>query len=379
MKALVLHAPRALELRELPDPVPGPHDAVVRVRANGLCGTDFHIWSGEANYHLDARGEPVPLARHPQILGHEIAGVVEAVGREVRELRPGARVVLDQGRNCWSRGLTPCEYCASGDSHQCEHYAEHGITGLPGGLADYVVLPAVNAVPIESELPWERAAIAEPLACVLHACDLAECAATRYRLRPAAGQSPVRHVLICGAGPAGLMFVQVLRRLLGFDGGILVSEPDAAKRALAASFGAIAIDPGASDLAATVAEATGGRRVECLIEASGSGPLFRQIPGLLRRQGTLMLYGHGHGGAGLEALNAVQFLEPSIVSPIGASGPLDASGRPTIYRRALRLLEDGTIETAPWLTDRYHGLARAADAFGADHLRPGYMKGVALL
>ena len=80
---------------------------------------------------------------------------------EVRDLKPGDRVVVDQGLNCNSLGReTLCEYCRTGDSHQCEFYAEHGITGLPGGLAEFISVPAVNAIPIRSGLDFTEAAMA---------------------------------------------------------------------------------------------------------------------------------------------------------------------------------------------------------------------------
>src|SRR4029450_11799684 len=110
----------------------------------------------------------------PQILGHEIAGIVEDVGRDVSDLRPGDRVIVDQGRNCVSeRRSPPCEYCATGDSHQCELYREHGITGLPGGFAEYVTIPAVNLVPVASQVDMAEAALSEPPGWVGHSTDRA--------------------------------------------------------------------------------------------------------------------------------------------------------------------------------------------------------------
>ena len=81
MKAAVLVDVGRIELRDVPCEDPGPRDVLVRVTAVGLCGTDFHIFAGHANYNRDERGRPIPLAREPQILGHEVAGVVEAAGR----------------------------------------------------------------------------------------------------------------------------------------------------------------------------------------------------------------------------------------------------------------------------------------------------------
>src|SRR5205807_10223368 len=106
---------------------------------------------------------------------------------------------------------TLCDYCRTGDSHQCEFYAEHGITGLPGGLAEFISMPAVNAVPIRSELDMAEAALAEPLGCIIHSADAVARAQTRYHLNGASSGSLVRSVLICGEGTVVLMFVKYWR------------------------------------------------------------------------------------------------------------------------------------------------------------------------
>jgi L-iditol 2-dehydrogenase len=378
MRAAALVAPRRIELIELPAPALGAHDVRVAPAAVGVCGTDLHIWSGESNFNLDARGAPIPLERAPQVLGHEIAGTVLEVGAAVRDLRPGARVVVDQGRNCRSERREPaCEYCASGHSHQCEFYAEHGITGLPGGFAEELVVPAVNAVRIESELAFASAALTEPLACVLHAADFARRAHARYAIAAADPARRVRTAVILGGGPAGLLFVQVLRQVLRFDGPLLLADPSAPKRALAQAFGAEACTPEAL-LDATLARSD-GRRAELLIEASGAGAAFAAIAPLIRKQATVIVYGIGHGGASLELLNPVQWREAVLVTSVGASGGFDADGRPSVYREALALLEARTLAVEALVTHTYRRLAEVARAFGAEPARPEYVKGVALL
>src|ERR671931_591591 len=221
MQAVALLGVGRFELRAVPCAEPRADEVRVRVEAVGLCGTDLHIAAGHANYNRDARGRAIPLADEPQILGHEIAGVVEAVGSAVRDLESGDRVVLDQGRNCVSEARAPhCEYCASGDSHQCEFYREHGITGLPGGLAEYIVVPAVNAVRIEGDIGFAAAALTEPLACIVHSAHVLTRTAARYAMKNGSGE-PVRCVVLCGAGPAGLLWLHYLRKVLGFMGPIL--------------------------------------------------------------------------------------------------------------------------------------------------------------
>lgn len=375
MRAAVLVDVGRIEVRDIPVVAPGPHDVRVRVAAVGLCGTDFHIFGGHANYHIDHRGRPIPLSQHPQVLGHEIAGVVEECGAGVSDVHAGDRVVVDQGINCHSVRRPVCEYCASGDSHQCAAYREHGITGLPGGLAEQITVPAVNTIPVTGEAPSAHVVLTEPLGCIVHSCDMVSRAHARYALKHADPDRRVRTVLVSGAGPAGLLFVQYLRRALGWDGPILVSEPNPLKRALAERFGAQPLDPGA-DLVEEVRDRTDGRRVEYLIDASGAGELFRQVPGLLRKQGTVLLYGHGHAGVDLSVMNNVQFLEPTLVSPVGASGGFLEDGRPATYHRALSLIESRCVEVGPIVTHHYTSLDAVPEAFNGAHRAPDYVKGV---
>ena len=380
MKAAVLVDVDRIELRDVPVQPPKPHEVVVRVQAVGLCGTDLHIVAGHANYNTDDHGRVRTLRDHPQILGHEIAGVVEEVGSGVRDVAAGDRVIVDQGRTCVSeRRLVPCEYCRTGDSHQCEHYAEHGITGLPGGFAELVTVPAANTVRITSNVAPDIAALAEPLGCIVHSSEMIARANARYALGRAGERHGVRTILVCGGGPAGLLFVQYLRNVLQFDGTLLVAEPNGRKRALAEKFGAVALDPTAGDLVEMVAERTEGRRAELLVEATGSGRLFATIPALVRKQATVLLYGHGHSGVDLGVLNRLQFLEPTLVAPAGASGGHADDGRPLTYAKALRLIEDGRIDVGALITHRYRSLDAVPAAFAGDHRLPDYVKGVVVL
>lgn len=380
MRAAVLVDVARIEVRDVPIQPPAPHEVLVRVEAVGLCGTDLHIVAGHANYNTDDHGHVLPLSVAPQILGHEIAGVIEDVGSAMGDARVGDRVIVDQGRTCVSeRRATLCEYCRSGDSHQCERYAEHGITGLPGGFAELVTVPATNTVRVTSALAAEHAALAEPLGCIVHSSEMVSRAAARYPLGRRGESHGVRSILVCGGGPAGLLFVQYFRNVLRYDGVLLLSEPNAAKRALAERFGATTIDPSSVDVVEAVAEQTGGRRAELLVEATGSGALFGVMPSLVRKQATILLYGHGHSGVDLGVLNRVQFLEPTFVSPAGASGGHAADGRPLTYASALELVESGAIDVASLITHRYPSLDAVPAAFAGDHRRPDYVKGVVIL
>src|SRR5439155_1038269 len=163
-------------------------------------------------------------------------------------------------------------------------------------------------------------------------------------------------------------------------GVLLVTEPNATKRGLAQGFGAETIEAKTdADVAQVVQERTHGRRAELLIEATGSGPAFAAIPGLIRKQATVLLYGHGHAGVDLSVLNALQFLEPTLLSPVGASGGHEADGRPSTYVRALRLIEQGRVDVAAMITHRYTSLDAVARVFAGEHRAPDYVKGVVTL
>jgi L-iditol 2-dehydrogenase len=378
MKASVLCDVKRLEVRDIPRPVISPYEVLIRVSEVGICGTDAHIFAGRANYNTNEYGQPIPLALQPQILGHEITGVVEEVGANVKDLSVGDRVVVDQGLNCVSRRREIlCEYCQTENSHQCEFYREHGITGLPGGLAEFIAVPGVNAVKVTALLEGSTAALVEPLACIIHSSDTVAKAQTRHTVNAERAERRVRSVLICGAGPAGLLFSQYLRNVLGYEGLLFVSDPNARKRQLAKSLGADeAIDPVDSNLVELVHEHTGGKGVEYLIEASGSGEVFRSMPGLIRKQATVLLYGHGHAGTDLSVLSSILFKEPVLVASAGASGGFESDGRPSVYKRALELIEQKQIEIAPLITHRYTSFEDIDKALSTEIHGEDYVKGI---
>ncbi len=374
MKAAVLEDVAKMVVRDVPEPELPPREVGLRVQAVGVCGTDLHLYRGHGNYNFDAQGRPIPLKVQPQILGHEFSGEVVDVGREVKDLKPGDRVLCDQGRNCHSHGHWPlCPYCASGDSHQCAYYQEHGITGLPGALAEYIAIPAVNCLKVPEAMMAEEAALVEPLGCVLHSSDRAEQACARYTF---AGDERIRNVLICGAGPAGLLFLQYLRNVKQFDGLILVSDVREMNLKLVSHFGGTPINVARQNLVQAVLELTHGEKIHYLIDACGNSIIFEQIPGLIRKQATALLYGHGHQGRDIGLLCNVLFFEPTLVAPIGASGGFDPDGRPTTYRRAMELVSAGKIQVLPYVTHRYGSLDEIRRVFEKDFELPDYIKGV---
>jgi L-iditol 2-dehydrogenase len=198
----------------------------------------------------------------------------------------------------------------------------------------------------------------------------------RYAINATANDRRVRNVLICGAGPAGLLFTQYLRSVAGYDGSLIVADPNDRKRQLAKEFGATETINPLSDLAEGVRELTSGKGVEYLIEASGAGQAVALIHQLITKQATVLLYGHGHAGTDMSALNNLLFKEPKLVASVGASGGFDQDGRPSVYRKALNLIEQKRINAQRLITHKYYSLVDVETALTKDMNADDYVKGV---
>ncbi len=232
-------------------------------------------------------------------------------------------------------------------------------------------MPALNCLKIN--LPPEQAALVEPLGCVLHASDRAERARGRYSFD---GEERIRNVLICGAGPAGLLFLQYLRNVKHFDGLVVLTDLRDKNLELARQMGGTTINVARQDLREAVLELTRGECVHYLIESTGNSVVFEQIPGILRKQGTVLLYGHGHKGRDIGLICLLLYLEPTMVAAIGASGGFETDGRPTTFRRALELVSSGSVQVQPFITHRYAALEEIHRAFEHDFQQVDYIKGV---
>lgn len=199
MIAAMLFGKEDLRLVEVPTPSINENEVLLRVRAAAICGTDVRMFKN---------GFTGVDANHPLTLGHEIAGVIEAVGRNVTAYSPGMRVVVAPNMGC---GI--CSDCVRGNSHMCRDYQALGIN-LQGGFAEYVVIPekavrSGNIVPIESHIGFSEASIIEPLSCVYNGSE-------QCRIGP--GDT----VLIIGAGPIGIMHA-MLAKMSG-AGKVLVND-----------------------------------------------------------------------------------------------------------------------------------------------------------
>jgi threonine 3-dehydrogenase len=209
MRALVkAEAAKGLWLQDVPKPEPGPGDVLIKVHMASICGTDMHIWKWD-----DWAQKTVPV---PLVVGHEYVGVIETVGKDVVEVKPGDRVSGEGHLPCGH-----CRNCLSGRAHICARTKGVGVNH-PGAFADYLVIPEANVRPVPDQIPDEIAAILDPLGNAVHtalAFDLV-------------GED----VLITGAGPIGLMAAAVCRHAGARH--IVVTDLNDERLALAESMGA---------------------------------------------------------------------------------------------------------------------------------------------
>ena len=228
MKALVLRGPYDIAVEERPEPQPGPGEVVVEVIATGICGSDFHGYSGENG------------RRHPgQVMGHETVGRIDELGSGVTDLAPGQLVTINPVMAC---GV--CAACRDGQQQWCSRRVVLGVAPeIPAAFADRVAVPAENIVLLPESMPAELGALVEPLAVGYHA------------VRRGAATADDR-VLVIGGGPIGQACLLAARRLG-------VSQPGRVRRqrsragTCAPSSAAQVIDPTVGDLAEAVARATG--------------------------------------------------------------------------------------------------------------------------
>lgn len=326
MRATTLTDVGSIEVQERDQPIADDDELLVQVGACGVCMTDYHMFHGSF------------AAETPLVLGHESAGTVAEVGTDVTSYEPGDRVAINPTIPC-----NACTYCKRGETHLCEHNTSIGGAAdsvIDGAFAEYVRVPQTNVEEI-GEMPFERAALAEPLACGLHGVDQVDC-------------KPGDSVAIIGAGPIGLLLLQAFRNVGAAP--IVVSEPDEKRRELAADFGADAVvDPEADDDPVAAIQAAAGRPVDIGVEAIGLVPTIEQANAVTGKGGSTLLFGVPDQEARMEINPFDVFFDE-----VGYRGSYSLTTED--FERAVTLLQHGRIEADSLVTDRI-GLEELPMAF----------------
>jgi 2-desacetyl-2-hydroxyethyl bacteriochlorophyllide A dehydrogenase len=237
LKSAVYIEKGRFELAEGTQVQPEAGEAMVRVGYVGLCGTDLHVYHG----NMDHRVCP------PGVIGHEMSGVIEAIGADVDGFAVGDRVVVRPLDYCGK-----CPACTAGHSHICHNLKFMGID-TAGALQSYWTVKARTLHKLPENVDLRRGALVEPLAVACH--DVA-------RARVAAGEK----IVVLGGGPIGQL-IALVSRARGAE--VLISEPTAVRRDYAADAGFTTFDPTAGDLAAHVMEWTGNKGADVVFEVAG--------------------------------------------------------------------------------------------------------------
>lgn len=316
MKGTYFLGNQAFETRELPAHELADDEALIRVSACGVCGTDVHIYHGDKG-----SAEVVP----PVILGHELAGVVEKIGRRVDRLQVGDHVTIDPNIYCGE-----CHYCKNGKKQLCTHLHAIGVN-RNGGFADHCYAPQAQCYRLNPDIPLEYGAMAEPLACCLHGIDRA-------------GIKVGDTVCVIGGGAIGLIMVQ-LARMAGASQ-VVLSEPVAMRREIALTVGADhVIDPMHEPLKERLEQLLGFDGADVVIECVGNPQGTAQAFEAAKRGTTVLLFSVPKAGTAHPlSLEEVYQKELTIVGSII---------NPNTHQRAVDLINSGRIQLAPLITHHF--------------------------
>lgn len=263
MKAAVVHALNDIRIEHRPTPQPAPDQILVKVGAAGVCSTDVKQLGGLS-----------PPRHLPTILGHEVAGTIAAVGRDVTAWQAGQRVAVYPIAAC-----SACFYCRQGRHSLCEH--EYGLGhGADGAFAEYLLVPAeilaLGGVIDIGDMPFDTGVLIEPLSCVISAA---------HQCRTAPGDI----VAVVGCGPMGQLHVHASKRL-----GATVIAIDLKEERLrsAGERGAdIMLNPGTCDVRAAILEATGQRGADVVMAAVGFVDAVQEACTYVRPGGIVNIFG----------------------------------------------------------------------------------------
>ncbi|MFI1913549.1 zinc-dependent alcohol dehydrogenase family protein [Nocardia sp. NPDC020380] len=322
MRALLVEKPGQFSVNTVPDPAPGTGEAVIRVDAVGICGTDIHIVEGE-----------FPPTPYPIIPGHEFAGEVVALGpqpviaKNGSGVRVGDRVAVDPSLFCGR-----CHYCAIGRGNLCENWGAIGDT-VDGAMAEFVKVPAANCYRLPAHLSAAQGALVEPLSCAVHGFDVLP-------------RQLGTHYLIYGAGTMGLLMLQLAIAAGAASVSMVDANPD--RLAMARTLGADAATSSADEMDRP-------QGWEIVIECSGAVGAIEDGLSRVRRGGTYQQFGVAAATA-RAAISPFRIYNDEITI-VGSMAVLHSFGR------AVDLMGEGVIDADTVITHDF-----ALDEFG-DALR----------
>lgn len=318
-------------MKDVPVREPNDEEVVIKVHACGVCGTDRHLYAGGKG----AYENPYPL-----ILGHEFAGEIVKTGKNVKRLSVGDHVAVDPNLYCGN-----CPACLSGNVHFCENMIGIGTT-VDGGFAEYCTVNERAAYKVSADLPYEYAAMMEPLSCCMHGLD-------RSNVKPGS------IVAIVGFGPIGQMMYQLVSK--AGAAGIIVIDQEESKIAKARDFGALlAINSSTENVKIVMKKH--GIKTNTVIECVGKPTTMELAISIASNQSTVMLFGLTSPGEEIKVKAYEDLFQKELVLTGSFVNPL-------VAERVLNLITYSGLDLDEIISDRV-SLENGVEVFENTSLMP---------
>ncbi len=338
MQVVRLVGARTFNIFDEPTPEIFENQALLRITAVGVCGSDVHRFRGFTFANESNDGV---------VLGHEFSAIVEKIGKNVTNIQVGDRVAVEAADHCGK-----CEWCLKGYTNLCPHVRFCGLPGIEGALKEYMAWPAHLLYKLPASLEYDDGVLAESMGICLHTLDLSN-------IRP--GQTAA----VLGCGPIGLGMIELLRKVAGVST-IFATDIVPERLALAKKFGAdVLINPNERHVVEQVDELTHGRGVDCVFEAAGVDQTSQQMVEIAAPGGTAMIIGIPESGR-----------IPFSPSPARRKGLTFRFVRRSLktYERVLDMMVKNIIDVKKMVTHHFP-LEQSQQAFElVDHYRDGAAK-----